>query len=167
MEQPTEQEQKQQRRQRLIARLRGMPAYVQLRSIGVPDTVILKMAFRCATLTRRGGDSTVLKWRLACWCLLQYHPALKNEPREKWLRVRLFYRKIGRLDRDPDTRLTPAERNVAYWVLWQKSNKEIAEKRGCAASTINDHVQSIRRKMGLPPTCRNDRDATLISLLGL
>lgn len=168
MEQPTEQQQKRkQALQRLIARLRELPSYAQLRSIGVPDRVILKMAFRCAALTRRGWYSTALRWQLACWCVLKYHPALKNMHSGNLLRIRLFYRKLGRLQRDPKTKLTPAERDVAYWVLWQKGNKEIAEKRGCATSTINDHVQSIRRKMGLPETSRNDRDATLISLLGL
>ena len=53
------------------------------------------------------------------------------------------------LDRDSAATLSPAESEVARYLLEGRSNAEIASQRGSSARTVANQVSSLFRKLGV------------------
>lgn len=63
--------------------------------------------------------------------------------------------------------LTERERTIARGMIDDLGYKRIAEQIGRSESTVKKAVESLRRKLGIPPTGVDDRVRNVLTLLGL
>lgn len=135
----------------------------KLRSAGVPEESIKEVSNiairRILESKREGTDIEIVKWTLAWEVATSY--IFKDLPEGKKRRFQLYSERIGRV------RLTPRERQVAFYIVWGLGNKEIADKIERGKDSVNKQVQSLRRKLGIRAVGLDDRLTTVLTLLGL